>query len=92
MSNPKWSPEPWRVHDLDRRCVVGSDDLVIADIRSWRGHPGDAPLIGTAPALYRELESLVRRVRQAADGGDPASVIDTTEAEDLLAKARGETP
>jgi hypothetical protein len=67
---------------IDSRTDGEPDEMALAD----------AHLIVAAKNLYRELESLVSRVRQAADGGDPASVVETGAAEELLKKARGETP
>lgn len=40
MAEQKWTPGPWGVATLDRRCVVECDnDSVIADVRDWR-NPG----------------------------------------------------
>lgn len=97
-----WTPGPWKVADLDRRCIVEDDgDSVIADVREWR-NPANADLIAAAPDLYEALlatrSSLTAIYHMLRRGELPGpslmeddARLSLQEAATALAAARGES-
>lgn len=104
MSEPKFTPGPWKVH-LDKRkgtaCSIIEDrtgDCVARIV--YRFHRGErnanGNLISAAPEMYDELQDLLDAMEaglfpQAAPGVDyPAVMEKKMELRKLLKKARGE--
>jgi hypothetical protein len=89
-SEVKYTPGPWRVAELDRRCVVGPDgDTVIADVRSWHD-TDDACLIAAAPELLSALKRLKSDALAILRHQSVRAFDETlTEADAAIAKAEG---
>jgi hypothetical protein len=59
------TPGPWKLGELDRRCVVGPDELVVADVRGWRDS-NDAELIAAAPELLEVAKLALKACKEDA--------------------------
>lgn len=89
MSNPKWTPGPWRVGrgaQADPFAIEGPSHT-IAHVKNGRYCEFDARLIASAPALYDALEALL--IRYQADAGDNHPIV--AQAQMVLKAASGDT-
>ena len=95
MSEPKFTPGPWKVGPVDDTRVEDALGNEVAQIDGDYNHPdtwpimeANARLIASAPELYEALEGLI----DIADRGDvrdyARDAINT--AKRALTKARGE--
>jgi hypothetical protein len=104
MSEPKWTPGPWRV----RTESVQRDGFAEIDSTHWwalaevvikrdddgspeaRQAPHNAHLIAAAPDLYAALDAILGW--QETDPTSLGALAASNHGRNVLAKARGETP
>ncbi len=91
MNKPKHTPGPWIAQtDESGSSVRSSDHRVLSAIAKC--HDQDAALIAAAPELLDALEYAVSKMKTQAltRGCSKGILIATQNAEDAIAKARGE--
>lgn len=92
----KWTPGPWRIERYKEPYTsfledinIVADGLILAKLGKELSseHTANAHLIAASPKLYEALEEL----RLAVIYSDNVASIFIEDAEEALAKARGET-
>lgn len=95
MSEPKWTPGPWRAGPRYPQVIYSYESRVIARASyeyEWSADRrseaiANGRLIAAAPMLYERLAILVADIEH---GDVPAG--DVAAAKNVLAEARGEAP